>query len=94
MKLKVGAIYYEVEETEGLCDTDGTKLNGVIDTDKCVIGIDAGMNESKKRLELWHETVHAIDVFFAIKLTEKQVAYLAKGICMVQEDNEELSKRW
>jgi predicted Zn-dependent protease with MMP-like domain len=93
MKLKVGAIYYEVSEVERLCDDTGEqRLNGHINHDKSTIQLDDDLNEWKYKEVLWHEVVHAIAIHFGIEgeLNEHMVACLAKGICMVLEDNKEL----
>ena len=87
MKVKVASIYYDVEIEKDLCDVEGVRVNGCLNTDTCVIGIDAGMGEEKTRVELWHEILHTLELHFDISMTERVIARLARGIAMVLGDN-------
>jgi hypothetical protein len=87
-KVKIGAIYFDVKEIQGLtAEEDSKKIDGHIVYNKCEIRIEASLNEQVKRVTLWHEIIHGILTFANVEHDERIVDVLGYGIVAALDEN-------
>jgi hypothetical protein len=95
MKLKIGAIEYDVREVEDLHTTDeqGHKvaMHGAIYYDDTQISIERHQNAQQKIATLWHEAVHGIlNQAGHTEHEEAHVIALGYGLAALVRDNPDL----
>lgn len=87
--VKIGCYNYKIEECN-LLDNSSNGTIGLCIYYKQLIKIEESLPLELKEETFLHETIHAIDNFLNIDLTEEQVLKLGKGILMFLMDNKEV----
>jgi len=89
-KVRIGAIYYQVEYVPNLRDGD-EPIDGQLAHDESAIKLESTLSPAAQRATLWHEVMHAILVHAGYERhDEGQLAALSYGIMQVLVDNPEL----
>jgi hypothetical protein len=87
MKVRIGGIFYDVLDIEGLAE--GTqRLDGHIQYGPNSISLNANLGSGTRAVVLWHEILHAILTHAGQRqLNESVMDALAYGIAQVVADN-------
>jgi hypothetical protein len=74
-----------------VCPTQGTDESGSFHSDPCpYICLDAHMTGLQRPASLLHEALHAIDHFYGIGLSERDVRTLETALVQLIRDNPQL----
>jgi len=87
--LKLGSLVFQVEQHDRVPDKEHPEkeLYGHINHAGQVIKVATAYGPARAEITLVHEAIHAVDDFFMLELSERQVECLAKGLCMMARDS-------
>jgi len=91
MKLKIGAVKFEVVEVEGL-KAGKIELNGRIKFEGETISYDKALSSDKRKITLLHEIVHGIINHAGGVHNERQIEMMANGLHQVFMENKKEMK--
>ena len=92
MRIKIGAVFFDIIGADGLKDGD-ILLNGIIKFEDETITYDKNLSPSKRKITLLHELVHGIINHAGGVHDERQIEMLSNGLHQVLSDNEEVMKQ-
>jgi len=75
----IGPVRYRVQEVERLTD-EGKDLLGLIEYNRALISVDAGLPETVKLVTLVHECVHGVLHHAGVKHSEGVVQAISYGL--------------
>jgi hypothetical protein len=87
MKIKVGYLYYDIEELSFVETNGNILLNGECNHETLKISIKNSLVPSRKRQVLLHEILHAITDNLELHLTEEEIEMTSIGLSMFIVDN-------
>ena len=91
MKLKIGAVKFEVIEVEGLKDGK-VELNGHIVYNDQKISVEKKLKPDPKKITIIHEIIHGIIEHSGGKHDEGQIVMLSNGLHQVFMENKKEMK--
>lgn len=89
-RIKIGPASYKVRT----CKSPGENQNygQIFNIHELRIEIDSATDPQRQRMALLHETIHAADAIYPMRLTEEQVTLLSSVMTQVLRENPALVK--